>query len=264
MSKIVRDIEMGSVRPSVRPSVRGRLVNTLVWEWHELQSSNSKHRFLIWSPWTSSIMHDLDLHSMSLPAIMYLSVTLLSFVNTLVREWLQLETPNQVCRHLLWRPWTSLIMHDLDLLSRSQTTIFFLLVTLLCLVNTLVWEWDELQWSNWKHTFFEWRPSTSSLMYDIELFLRSSGVSGSPPFHPSVCPWLVNTLVWEWDELQSSNWKQLYEALGQLQSCRTLTYFQGHLGSTAHPSSNHLLLVNTLVSQWHKLQSSNSKHAVFI
>jgi len=118
-------------------------------------------------------MHDLDLLSRSLVAILFLSVTLLCLVNTLVWEWLQLETPNRVCRHLLWRPWTSLIMHDIDILSKSLAAILFPSVTLLCLVNTLVWEWLQLETPNrvCRHLF--WRPWTSLIIHDLGLLSRT-------------------------------------------------------------------------------------------
>ena len=109
------------------------LVNTLVREPHELQPSNSQHRLLIWSPWTSSLMHDLDLLSRSLAAILFPSVTLMCLVNTVVWEWLQLETPNRVCRHLLWRPWTSLIMPWSTFKLAGDR--LFPSLTLLCLVS---------------------------------------------------------------------------------------------------------------------------------
>ena len=152
-------------------------------------------------------MHDLDLLSKSLAAILFQSVTLLCLVNTLVWEWLKLETPNQVCRHLLWRPWTSSIMHDLGLLSRSLVTILFPLVTLLCLVNTIVWEWLKLETPNrvWWHLL--WRPWTSLIMHDIDL-LSWSLVAILLPLVTLLC--LVNTLVWEWLQLQTSNWVCIY------------------------------------------------------
>ena len=147
-------------------------------------------------------MHDLDLLSRSLPAILFLSVTLLCFVNTLVWEWLQLETPNQICRHLLWRPWTSLIMHDLGLVSRSLSAILFPSFTLLCLVNTLVWEWLTLETPNQVCRHLLWRPWTSLIMHDLDLLSRSL-VAILFPLVTLLC--LVNTLVWEWLKLETPN-----------------------------------------------------------
>ena len=119
------------------------------------------------------------------------SVTLLCLVNTLVWEWNELQSSNWKHRFLIWSPWTSLLMHDIDLFSRSSG-VTFVYIFFHMLVNTLVWEQVELESTNSKHIFFIWRPWTSSLMHDIDLFLGSPGVNRLAIHCPSVhCLWTL-------------------------------------------------------------------------
>ena len=163
----------GHFFPCVCACVRG--LWTLVRELHELQSSNSKHIFLIWSHWTSSLMHDIDLLSKSLASIRS------------VRAWVHLSVRG------LWRLYFengmsySLQIQNIDSLYEALWQVHSCMTLTyfqrhwwpvcscrshFCVLWTLVWKWNKLQLSNWQHTFFEWRPSF--IIFDVIKGQRTS------------------------------------------------------------------------------------------